>query len=79
MQGGFGRTPLLSCSIHMNLYGTYVSHTHLIENRTPPLVKKNPPLLGAAYRPEQSALPVSVFVSAPDVEGRDTVLGGVGM
>ena len=35
----------------MNLYGDYVSHTHLIENRTPPSVKKNPPLLGAAYRP----------------------------
>ena len=33
---GFGRTPLLSCSIHTNLYGTYVSHTHLSENRTPP-------------------------------------------
>ena len=50
--GGFGRTPLLSCTIHMNLYGTYVSHTHL----DPYLVKKNPPLLGAAYRPASETI-----------------------
>ena len=30
-EGGFGRTPLLKSSIHMNLY---VGHTHLIENST---------------------------------------------
>jgi hypothetical protein len=34
----------------MNLYGTYVSHTHLIKSRTP-FVKKNPPLPEAAYGP----------------------------
>jgi hypothetical protein len=47
---GLHRTPLLSFFIHMNLYSTYVSHTHLIESRTP-FVKKNPPLPEAAYGP----------------------------
>ena len=38
--GGFSRT-LLSCIIHMNLYGIYVSHTHLIEDTTPQLPPPN--------------------------------------
>jgi hypothetical protein len=58
--GGFGglhRTPLsLSFFLRMNLHGTYVSHTHFIESRTP-FVKKNPPLPEAAYEP------VTVLVS----------------
>ena len=32
--GGFNRTPLSAAIIHMNLYGTYVTHTPLIESRT---------------------------------------------
>jgi hypothetical protein len=45
-QGGFWglhRTPLLSFFIHMNLYITYASHTHLIKVETP-FVKKDPRL-----------------------------------
>ena len=50
--GGGGFTPFELYYTH-ELYSTHVSHTLLIENRTPipPLVKKNPPLLEAAYRP----------------------------
>ena len=33
--GGFHQTPLSADVIHMNLYGTCVSHTPLIESRTP--------------------------------------------
>ena len=48
MQGGSGLNLLLSSTVRMNLYSTYVSHTPLSELE--PLVKKDPPLLGAAYR-----------------------------
>jgi hypothetical protein len=34
----------------MNLYGTYVNHTHLIESRTP-FCEKEPPSAEAAYGP----------------------------
>jgi hypothetical protein len=51
-KGGFGglhKTPLLSFFIHMNLYGTYVSHTQLIESRTP-LCEKETPLARGCIR-----------------------------
>ena len=40
--GWFDRTPLSAAVIDMNFYGTYVSHTHLIESRTPPLQSRTP-------------------------------------
>ena len=46
--GGFDRTPLSAAVIHMNLYGTYVSHTPLIKIRTPA------PFTEAGYGPGSS-------------------------
>ena len=40
--GGFNWTSLSTAVIHINLYGTYVSHTPLIESRTP-LCRVEPP------------------------------------
>jgi hypothetical protein len=40
--GGYREPPFLSFFIHMNLYDIYVSHTSLIESRTP-FCEKEPP------------------------------------